>query len=296
MSALPSTSSWQGHVELEFVHRHGKTEALLRRSQSPLRVQRAFYPEGPEICYTTLLHTAGGMVGGDRLALNFHLQSQTSALITTAAASKIYGSYGQSSLHLQGLMAEQVIQINLAEHSYLEWLPQETIVFDGALYNQRLRVELAAGASWLGWEITRFGRTARGEKFVSGNWRSHTEVWQNGRPLWIDPQGLKGDIQLFNSPHGLAGQPVVATLAWLGQPAPAELVTHLRHLWSARDRQGQAGVTALELGLLCRYRGPSSAEAYDWLIQVWQALRQHEQRRSPQPPRVWPSRPLPEIF
>ena len=44
----------------------------------------------------------------------------------------------------------------------LEWLPQETILFNGAIYRQDLRVELATGASWLGWEITRFGRSARG--------------------------------------------------------------------------------------------------------------------------------------
>ena len=49
-------------------------------------------------------------------------------------------------------------------------------------------------------EITRFGRSARGEKFCFGNWRSHTEVWQQGQPLWIDRQWLPLVINTMLSP------------------------------------------------------------------------------------------------
>ena len=104
-------------------------------------------------------------------------------MITSAAASKIYRS--------SGLESQQNIDIKLEAGANLEWLPQETIVFDGAIYRQNLRVELAPTARILLWEITRFGRSARGEKFASGEWRSHTEVWQQNSPLWIDRQLLK---------------------------------------------------------------------------------------------------------
>jgi len=143
-------------------------------------VQRPFYPEEPDVCHSVMLHTAGGVVGGDRLSLNFRLGPNAHTLITTAAAGKIYRS--------NGLEARQSIQMQVATGACLEWFPQEIIVFNGAIYRQDLRVELDPGASWLGWEITRFGRSARGERFLQGEWRSHTEIWQQGRPLWIDRQ------------------------------------------------------------------------------------------------------------
>ena len=248
--------------------------------KAPLKVQRPFYPEGPGVCHSVVLHTAGGVVGGDRLSLDFHLELNAQALITTAAAGKIYCS--------NGLEARQSIQMQVAAGACLEWLPQETIVFNGAIYRQDLRLELAPGASWLGWEITRFGRSARKERFLQGNWRSHTEIWQQGRPLWIDRQWLKGGSEMLNSPHGLAGQPVVASLGWVGADVSPEIVAQARSLWKSVERQGEAGVTRLTSGLLCRYRGSSTSEVRNWFTDVWQLLRLSFLGRPSCPPRVWP--------
>lgn len=281
-------SAWLGSVKLVFAKSHGLTQPICCQAQAPLKIQRSFYPQGCGTCQTTILHTAGGVVGSDRLAIDVHSQANTQVLLTTAAASKIYGSFGQSSLYPEGQLAEQTLLMRVDEGSYLEWLPQETIVFDGAIFRQNLRVELAPGADWLGWEITRFGRTARGERFRQGQWRSQTEVWQQGQPLWIDRQRLEGSGPLLDSPYGLAGQPVIANLIWIGQTASPELLTAARHCWSASPCQGEAGVTALELGLLCRYRGGSSAEAQRWFVQVWQLLRQFYGRPPVALPRVWP--------
>jgi len=231
------------------------------------------------VCHSVVLHTAGGIVGGDRLSQSIHLEPNTHALLTTAAASKIYRSNGQQ--------ARQTIEIQVDAGACLEWLPQETIVFNGAIYRQDLRVELAPGANWLGWEVTRFGRSARGEKFLQGEWRSHTEVWQQGQPLWIDRQWLPGGEETFNSLHGLAGLPVVASLAWVGQAVSPEIVDKARMLWSAQERQGEAGVTQLISGLLCRYRGSSTFEVRNWFTDVWQLLRLSLLGRPVTKPRVW---------
>lgn len=219
------------------------------------------------------------MVGGDRLSLNLQLEPNAQALLTTAAAGKVYRS--------NGLEAQQLIQIKVAAGACLEWLPQETIMFNGAIYRQDLRVELAPGATWLGWEITRFGRSARGEKLLQGNWRSRTEVWQQGHPLWIDPQWLKGGEAILNSPHGLAGYPVVGSLVWIGQSVSPDLVAKARSLWTSTDYQGEAGITRLSEGLSCRYRGPSTTEVRNWFIDVWHLLRLSLLERPACPPRVW---------
>lgn len=271
--------SWEGNLKLEFARRQEGTQLVLDYSQAPLKVQRPFYPEGNEVCHSTILHTAGGVVGGDRLNQNLHLASQAQAVITTAAASKIYRS--------NGLKAVQNIHIKLDSSACLEWLPQETIVFDGANYRQNLVVELAPQASWLGWEITRFGRTARGERFVAGDWRSHTEVWQNGQPLWIDRQWLPGDGSVIDSSHGLAGCAIAASMAWIGTSVTPETVSAARGLWVNSASGGRSGVTRLDCGFLCRYLGNDIAEVRNWFVAVWQLLRPFYLARNICLPRVW---------
>lgn len=270
-------NGWHGSLNLVYAQRGGKTQLIHNQVKAPLKVQRPFYPEGSDVCHSVVLHTAGGIVGGDRLSLNFHLEPNAIALITTAAASKIYRS--------NGLQAKQSIHLQIDTGATLEWLPQETIVFDGAIYRTDLRVELAPKANWLGWEITRFGRSARGERFLQGEWRSHTEVWQQGHPLWIDRQWLPAG-EIINSPHGLAGQSVVGSLVWVGQAVEPELVAAARQLWVA-EYQGQAGVTRLTSGILCRYRGSNSAEVRNWFTAVWQLLRLSFLGKPSCPPRVW---------
>ncbi|AOY84562.1 urease accessory protein UreD [Moorena producens JHB] len=315
-------SRWHGSLELRFAYCQGKTQPIHTYAKAPLKVQRPFYPEGLGVCHSVVLHTAGGMVAGDRLSQDIHLESGTHALITTAAASKAYGR-GTSSASLRNYSTNheklssslnqpearpnissanpnnysasikqpetrQIIRIQVETGACLEWLPQETIVFNGAVYRQDLRVELAPGARWLGWEITRFGRSARGERFVEGNWRSHTEVWQQGHPQWIDRQWLPASEATFSSPYGLAGQPVVGTLVLVGEALSSEIIEQARELWNAREYVGEAGVTQLMPGLLCRYRGGSTEEVRHWFTEVWQLLRVNLFGRPIIKPRVWP--------
>jgi len=280
--------NWHGNLNLAYAYHQGETKIIRNQVQAPLKVQRPFYPEGKEVCHSVILHTAGGVVGGDRLSMDFQLEADAKTLITTATAGKIYRS--------SGMEARQNINIKIAKCAYLEWLPQENIVFNSAIYRQDLRVELEPKASFLMWEITRFGRTARGERFVSGEWRSHVEIWQEGIPLWIDRQLLKGE-EMLTSPHGLGGYPVVATLAWVGQPITAEIVEKSRLLRqnmpfykeiNSGKIHSSVGVTRLTNGLLCRYRGSSTAAARTWLIAVWELLRLSMGDRAICLPRVWP--------
>ncbi|MBD2594042.1 urease accessory protein UreD [Nostoc spongiaeforme FACHB-130] len=292
-----TATAWQGKLNLVYENCQNSTQLIYNHHQAPLKVQRPFYPEGEQVCHSVILHTAGGVVGGDRLSSHFHLKPNTQALITTAAASKIYRS--------NGLQARQTIDIQIDAGACLELLPQETILFNGADYRQDLRVELAPGASFLGWEITRFGRSARGEKFLQGKWRSHSEIWQQGVPLWIDRQLLPGNPEIFHSPHGLFGQPIVGSLIWLGHPVSTEIVETARSLFTPHSRlvsgvepllstqhsalstQHLVGVTQLEHGLLCRYRGASTSEVRNWFTAVWHILRTSFLSRGICIPRVW---------
>jgi urease accessory protein len=284
MSLIDSSElrGWQGKLQLEFDWCNGET--ILSRSlmQAPLKIQRPFYPEGKSICHGVMLHTAGGIVGGDRLSTQIRLHPNAQVLLTTAAATKVYGSTQESN---------QVIDIQVAENAGLEWLPQETIIFDGARYRQSMRVELEAGATWLGWDITRLGRSARGEQFLSGEWRSHLEVWQAGQLLWVDPQWLLGS-DMLQSAHGLSGCAVVGSFGFVGREVSREFVAEVRSLLASEGDFtefpiAEIGVTRLMNGFLCRYRGSSTTEAKQRFIQVWDLLRRHYLERSRCLPRVW---------
>lgn len=270
-------SGWHGTLQLIYASCDNVTHVASSQAQAPLKLQRSLYPEGNAVCHNIILHTAGGIVGGDRLSLDIQLQPQAQALLTTASAGKIYRT--------NGLTATQKTRVEVLAGACLEWLPQETIVFDQALYRQEMHVELAPGATWLGWEITRFGRTARGEQFLQGDWRSHTEIWQEGRPLWIDRQWLPGSEASFYGTHGLAGCPIVGSFAFVGQVVDAALVEKARSLWTGMA--GEIGVTRLQSGLLCRYRGHSTAMVRQWFVEVWQLIRLLFLGRSSCVPRVW---------
>ena len=271
---MTSTEPWQGHIELLFQSEQEKT--ILRRSyaQAPLKIQRPFYPE-PNICHIVILHSAGGMVGGDRLSYKIDLAPTSQALITTAAAAKIYRS--------NGAVAQQQIQINLGANAYLEWLSQDTIIFNEAQYQQNFRVNLAAGATFCAWDIVRLGRSARQETFTQGSWQNALEVWQEGKPLWIDRQKITGDQ--WQSLQASAGQPLLGVLVWLGGRVDAEVVAQARAL--APQSEIGWGVTAVAGGLVCRYRGSDRQAVQKWFIAVWDLLRQRYRDRSACLPRVW---------
>lgn len=279
LTAEPEVSGWRGRIEARFVREAGRTVLKTARAHMPLALQRPFYPEGAQLCHVLILHPPGGLVGGDRLEVNLELETGAQALLTTPAAGKWYRCVAGS--------AQQIFFARAAREAHIEWLPQESIVFDGAMAHQMTRVELASGATWLGWDITRFGRSARGERFTHGEWRARTEVWRDGEPLWIDRQQLSGGSRLMQSAYGLSGQPVVGVLAWLGAAVTPELVGAARGSWVDGAFPGEAGVTRLPDGLVCRYRGPSSGAARKWFTAVWDLLRREFRGRVACPPRIW---------
>ena len=180
-----SESVWEGRIDLDYHYKDLKTRVKSSFTKAPFRLQTPFYPENDHVCHSVIIHTAGGIVGGDRLVQNINVGENCHTLITTPAAAKIYKT--------NGLTSTQSTQITIADNSILEFLPQENIIFKGAKYRQNIQVNLGANSRLCCWEINRFGRTARGEKFNQGEWRSSCEVKQNGKSLWIDRQAIEGN-------------------------------------------------------------------------------------------------------
>ena len=82
---------WQGKAFLRF-HRSGEGTVHQGGCRAPLKLCRAVVQGST--CEVSLLHTAGGLVGGDVLHVNCQLAPQSRALLTSVAAQKVYGSVG----------------------------------------------------------------------------------------------------------------------------------------------------------------------------------------------------------
>ena len=309
---------WHGQAQLRF-ERSASGTRFQGRASAPLKVQRGFHRADGR-CELPLLHTAGGLVGGDRLSVEVSLAAGSRALITSVAAQKVYGSIGRSRRAPQGDWAVQELDFGLAEDADLEWLPQELVLYADGLYEQRARVTLAPSASWLGAEVVRLGRTAAGEDLGAGRWRSLLEIRRlddsstatatttgaanasqaesnddpakaGQRGSWVLVDRLELGLESLHGEHGLADQPVFGSLVWAAPtslPAPA-LATLLEQCRS--DRQGLEGEMAcgpLEPGLVARYRGPSTTAARSWFTRIWCRIRAARDLAPPELPRVWP--------
>lgn len=255
-------------------------------------MQRAFHHADGR-CELPLLHTAGGLVGGDQLGVSLELAAGSRALLTSVAAQKVYGTVGRSRQAPKGSWALQELNVQMAPDADLEWLPQELVLYANGLYAQHTRVELAPGASYLGAEVVRLGRSAAGETLQAGRWRSSLEIRRQGPagPRWelVDRLELGGEG--LEGQHGMAGLPVFGSLVWaapapLEPPALSALLTACRAARQGLD--GEMACGALEQGLVARYRGPSSQAARHWFTRLWALTRQQRQLAAPELPRVWP--------
>jgi len=269
-------SGWRGELELCYERRAKTTVLASRRHAGPVLVQKPFHPEGNAVCHGVVLHPPGGIVGGDRIAVTARVERDARALLTTPGASKWYRS--------AGLRAEQRLRFTVGPAASLEWLPQPTILFDGARGHSELHAEVDPAGTYLGWEVLCLGRTASGERFAAGEFLTHARVSCAGAPLWIERGRITGSSRLLDSPIGFAGQPVHGTLVAVSSKIDAALVSACRQ---AQPATGRAGVTRLPGVLLARYLGERSDIAHEYFVRVWQVLRPALLGCSAIAPRIW---------
>ncbi len=146
----------------------------------------------PEV---VLIDTAGGLTAGDRLAVDVRLGAGAAATVTSVAMEKIYRSPAGE--------ARIATILRLGPRAGLAWLPQETILFDGARLVRHTRLHLAADSRLLWCEGLIFGRLARGERIRSGLLHERVDLRVGGRLLHADRLRLEGEID------GLLARPAV---------------------------------------------------------------------------------------
>ena len=273
-SAATHLQRGDGGVEVRFACRADGVTALAHLWQSdPCRVLFP-QPEADEPPQAVIVTTSGGLTDGDRVRLGVEVESGV-ATATTQAAEKIYRAARAAE---QPARIESALRVGAG--ATLEWLPQETIVFDGARLRRRVEADLAGDARLLACEMVVLGRGASGEQFQRGTVYDGWRLRRGGRLAWADALALDGappDVAGFGGATALATGILAAPEAgrWL------ETARALTEGCAAR-----AGVTVVNGVMLARFLGEPLAVRrglMDWLA----FMREHALGGPRRLPRVW---------
>ena len=277
MLTAPAHAGWLARLQLEYACADGRTALARREHRGPLIVQKPFYPEGPAVCHTVIVHPPGGIVGGDELEVAMRLREGSAVLVTMPGAAKWYRSPHAA--------ARQQLQLAIGPGAMLEWLPPETIVYNSARAKLRTDIDIEPGGSYLGWEILSLGRTASGEKFASGEIMQRTDLAFAGEPAWSERCVLQGGSPLLQSAVGLHGAPVSALLIAAGKEVQPEVVAQCRAV--GIDDGARSGISAFDRILIARYIGRSCEGAKNYFVALRKLLRPIMCGRAAVEPRIW---------
>lgn len=188
----------------------------------------------PDAIEALMVNVAGGLAGGDRLALVAEAGEGASLVIGSAAAERIYRSGGDTTRMKMSLKAESRAQ--------LCWLPAETIIHKGARLMRDFSITLAPDSQLLLGEMVQIGRIASGERFTSGSWQDRWRLRIGGKLVLAEEFHLKGEEPRSGHPGALAGQPFMATLI-LAMPDAGERLAGIREAFGSEPTV-QAGATS----------------------------------------------------
>jgi urease accessory protein len=249
-----------GELRVDLRVRDGRTvlEGLRQAGCLKARFPR---PEHADWSSVVTLNTSGGIAGGDRLDSAFSVRTGARATIAAQAAERFYRS-------LPGGAPSQVrTRILVADGAALEWLPQETILFDRCALDRCLHVELAADAWFLGVESLVFGRAAMGESVELASIRDVIQVRRAGRLLLHDAIRVDGEVAATLQRSAIAGGArAVATLVHVAPDAGAALR-------SVREASPHCGVSSWDGMLVARMLAADGALLRMALVAALQVLR-----------------------
>jgi urease accessory protein len=266
-----------GAAEIVFARREDGCTAIAHLYQrTPCRI--LFPAPAPgDLTLAALLTTSGGLTGGDCLRLDVRAEAAARAIVTTAAAEKIYRSAEGD--------VEIAVTLTVAEGGWLEWLPQETILFDRARLERHLSVAVAADARFLGAEMLVFGRAARGERFTRGRLFESWRIRFGEALVWADALSLEDDVAAaLAAPAGFAGAGALATAVYVGADAAA----HLPLARALAEEGGcRGGATLLGPVLLARFLDPRAEIVRAALARYVAGLRHAAAGLPATLPRLW---------
>lgn len=211
-----SVKSYAGRTVLDDLHQAGSLRVVFPRTQ------------GTALQAVTV-NTAGGITGGDQFEATFEAPENTTLNVTTQAAERAYAATNE--------IGRLTNTLRVGAGGMLNWLPQETILFEASRFHRDMQVELEDGARLLFVEPLVFGRTARGEDLRNVTFCDRVAINRAGTPLFHDAMRLSGDVtaHLQRTAHGAQA---FASVIYVAPDAEA----HVNHVRSLLPRLGGASL------------------------------------------------------
>lgn len=232
---------------------------------------RAKFPRISDSLDAVSINTGGGLVGGDDVTFSLDIGRGAAMTFATQSAERVYRALSDA--------VRSTVQIQIAPQGTLHWLPQETILFDGAKLDRTITADVAADTTLLMCESVVFGREAMGETVKTGSFRDRWQINRNGQPVLLEAISLDGDLQsqLQRKATG-NGARAIATVLYVASDADERRDGARDALAGAR---GRAAVSAWNGMLVGRFLAPSAAALRQDLTALLSFLS-----RAPMP-RVW---------
>jgi len=267
-SAIFAANRAQGAVRFDVRCQDGITRRGRLHESGSLRV-RFPSPEDDGLS-AVLVNTAGGIAGGDRFDIAISAGEAARLTLTTAAAEKVYRAPDAA--------AQLDISLKAASGARFAWLPQETILFNGAKISRRIDIDLAEDASLLLCEIVVFGRAAMGERMERGEFVDRWRLRRGGKLVFAETVRLDGDIGAkLERPAIAKGGVAIATA--LIVPGDEAVVERIRQ--AADSFGGEVGISAWNGFAMARFCAQDAARLRVDMMTVLG-------RASPSPlPRLW---------
>jgi urease accessory protein len=196
--------------------------AALKGRTRPMRIEesgsmRIRLPKGEGAGLdAVLVNTAGGIACGDCFAVEVEAQAEAAVTVATPAAEKVYRS--------DGPVSNLSVRLTAGARARVDWLPQETILFDNARLDRQLEATIAEDARLTLLEAVVFGREARAEHIVDGLFIDRWRIRRGPRLVYADTLRLAGPIGgLLQKPSVGNGARALATLIHVAPDAEARL-------------------------------------------------------------------------
>ena len=253
----------RGATRLDRLYQQGSAKILLPRTHGG----------APEAVF---VNTSGGITGGDRLGYALEAGAGAELTATTQAAERIYRSTGDL-----GIME---VALTLGPGARLDWLPRETILFEGGRLARRLTVEMAEDARLTMLETVVLGRAAMGETLAGATITDHWRLFRAGALVHAEALRLGPDARMAaRGRAALRGSRAFATLLHAAPGAEERLGAARAMLGAAGAAEaGVAAAATAKPGLLIlRFLAPDAAPLLAVLARLLTALR------GAPPPRVW---------
>lgn len=235
---------------------------LYQQGSMKVRFPRVFGTGGAE---AVLINTSGGLTGGDVMNVDIVAEAGSRFTVTTQACERVYKSSGGT--------ARVASDVAIQSGAELNWLPQETIFFEGGALARSLNVDMATDSRFLAVEAMMLGRTAMGERITTGDFRDRWRVRRDGKLVFADEARLTGDIaKVIADPATLGGRTCFATVLMVAPDVAARLESARAALDNAAD-DVLAGATTFDGMLIARLTGHRQQSLRAAMVELITVLR-----------------------